>query len=89
MKRERLAGAPPEPHIPPMTRDDLTWRVVRQDSAEAIDARLGTTAAERLAMVAELSRLAWIASGRPFPQYERANIPVRLSTLSEQGSEAD
>jgi hypothetical protein len=41
---------------------------------EASDPRLGTTAAERLEMLAELSRLAWTASGRPFPEYERRNI---------------
>ncbi len=56
------------------------------DSPEARDARLGSTSAERLAMVFELSMLAWAASGRPFPQYDRATMPVRKSMLTEQGA---
>jgi hypothetical protein len=52
----------------------MTYRVVALGSMEASDPRLGTTAAERLEMLAELSRLAWTASGRPFPEYERRNI---------------
>ena len=72
-----------------MTRREMTYRVVALESAEARDARLGTTAAERLDMLAELSRLAWSASGRAFPQYERRNMPVRLSRLRDQGGPED
>lgn len=61
-----------------MPRANLTYRVVPARSPEAQDARLGATAEERLRMVAELSRMAWIESGRPFPQYTRATMPIRL-----------
>lgn len=89
MTHSRLAARSFLPHISWMTRTDLTWRVVPAGSAEASDAHLGTTCVERSAMVTELSRLAWIASGRPFPRYERAKIPVRFATLREQGSSDD
>jgi hypothetical protein len=59
----------------------MTWRVVALGSAEARDPRLGATATERLEMLAELSRLAWSASGRAFPEYARSAMPVRLTTL--------
>jgi hypothetical protein len=72
-----------------MTRGEMTYRVVPLESAEAGDSRFGTTAAERLDMLAELSRIAWSASGRAFPQYERRNMPVRMSRLIDQGSSAD
>jgi hypothetical protein len=68
-----------------MRRPDLTYRVVPLDSPAAADARLGTDAAERLRMLAELSRMAWLESGRPFPEYTRATMPVRCSTLTGQG----
>jgi hypothetical protein len=67
----------------------MTYRVVALASEEARDARLGTTATERLQMLAQLSRLAWSASGRPFPQYERGSMPVRLTTLGDQGGPGD
>jgi len=76
-------------HIPRMTRRGMTYRVVALGSTEASSSRLGTTAGERLEMLAELSRLAWRASGRAFPQYERSNMPVRLTTLRDQGGPDD
>jgi hypothetical protein len=72
-----------------MARRNMTYRVVPLDSPEARDARLGTTAAERLLMLRELSRMTWTASGRPLPTYTRAHMPIRLSTLSEQGGPED
>lgn len=72
-----------------MAKRDITFRVVPLESAEARDARLGSTATQRLEMLAELSRAAWIAGGRPFPRYERRNMPVRLSRLTEQGGPND
>jgi hypothetical protein len=72
-----------------MARRRMTYRVVELPSPEGRDARLGATAAERLVMLRELSRLAWEASGRPLPSYSRANIPFRWSTLREQGSSSD
>ena len=72
-----------------MPRDDLTYRVVPLVSPAAADSRLGADAAERLRMLAELSHMAWVESGRPFPRYTRATMPVRLSTLAEQGGPDD
>ena len=69
-----------------MRRRDMTYRVVPLTSQAAGDARLGTTAAERLAMVRELSRIAWIAGGRTLPSYARADIRIRLSALRDQGT---
>lgn len=37
-----------------------------------------TTAEERLAMMWELACSAWIFSGRPFPEYDRSEIPGRV-----------
>ena len=34
-----------------------------------------TTAAERVAMMAELAESAWRLAGRPIPVYDRRNIP--------------
>jgi len=72
-------------HIARMKRRAMTYRIIPLASAEARDARLGTTSAQRLNMLAELSNLAWVATGRPFPSYDRRHMPVRLTTLREQG----
>lgn len=37
-----------------------------------------TTAGDRLAMMWELARQAWVMSGRELPSYERADMPVRV-----------
>ena len=34
------------------------------------------TASERVAMVFELSRDAWLCSGQPWPAYTRAQMPI-------------
>lgn len=62
----------------------MTGRVVPLRSDEASDARVGGTAAERLALVRELSERMWALSGRPVPTYTRATIPAKLTTLAEQ-----
>lgn len=62
----------------------MTARVVPLRSDEASDARVGGTAAERLALLAELSRRMWALTQNPLPAYTRSTIPVRLSTLGEQ-----
>ncbi|MGH7582704.1 MAG: hypothetical protein ACREL5_05720 [Gemmatimonadales bacterium] len=72
-----------------MPRHNLSCRVVPLGSPAASDARLGADAAERLRMLAELSHMAWLESGRPFPRYTRATMPVRLSTLAEQDGPED
>lgn len=65
-------------------RKTMTVRIVPLDSPEAGDARVGGTAAERLALVAELSRRAWALTGRPLPSYTRRTMPVKLTTLADQ-----
>lgn len=62
----------------------MTARVVPLRSDEASDARVGGTAAERLALLSELSRRMWALTQNPLPAYTRSTIPVRLSTLGEQ-----
>lgn len=62
----------------------MTARVVPLRSNEAGDGRVGGTAEERLALLAELSRRMWALTQRPLPCYTRSTMPVRLSTLSEQ-----
>lgn len=65
-------------------RANLTVRVVPLRSDEAGDGRVGGTAAQRLAIVADLSRRMWALTRQPVPSYARATIPLRLTTLSEQ-----
>lgn len=64
-------------------RRNITARVVPLDSPEAADARMGGTVEERVAAVMRLSEEAWRLSGRPFPQYTRATIPVAVGTLQD------
>jgi hypothetical protein len=42
------------------------------------DLAQSTTAPERIAMLRELTERAWLLTGRPFPRYPRAEIPVRV-----------
>ena len=65
-------------------RRTMTARVVPLRSDEAGDGRVGGTGAERLALVAELSRRMWALTKRPLPSYTRQTMPVRVTTLSEQ-----
>ncbi len=62
----------------------MTYRVVPLASREAAEAPTPDTIAERLAMVSELSRMAWLASGRPFPAYNRSNMPVQFRPLRDE-----
>lgn len=62
----------------------MTMRIVDLRSDAAGDARVGGTAAERLALVAELSQRSWALTKQPIPSYTRKTIPVKLSTLAEQ-----
>ena len=43
-----------------------------------VDERDTTTADERLALVATLTREQWALSGRPIPEYERHEMPGRI-----------
>jgi hypothetical protein len=70
--------------VMPRDRSQMTARVVPLDSDEAADARVGGSFAERLAILADLSRRMWALTGRPEPLYTRATMPVRLTSLAEQ-----
>ncbi len=48
-----------------------------------------TTPVERIAMMWELAESAWRMAGRPWPRYERANIPARLFRPGEPPPEDD
>jgi len=65
-------------------RRKMTVRIVPLGSEEAADARMGGTAAERVALLTELSRQMWQLSRRPFPSYIRSQMPIRFVTLNEQ-----
>ena len=67
-----------------MAQRVMTYRVVPLESREAGEAPTADTITERLAMVSELSRMAWLATGRPFPAYDRSSMPVRFRALREQ-----
>jgi hypothetical protein len=69
----------------PRKRNAMTARVVPLHSREAGDARVDGTAAERIALVAVLTRAAWALTGRPVPKYTRATMPVRIIPLRESG----
>jgi hypothetical protein len=62
----------------------MTARVVPLRSDDAGDGRVSGTPAERLELLAELSRRMWALTLRPFPSYTRSTMPVKLSTLAEQ-----
>ena len=62
----------------------MTVRVVPLRSDEAGDARVAGTAAERLALLAELSQRMWKIGRKPLPSYDRSSIPVRVTTLDSQ-----
>ena len=62
----------------------MTARIVPLRSDEASDARVHGTPAERLALLAELSRRMWALTRQPVPSYPRAVMPVKLTTLAEQ-----
>lgn len=66
-----------------MDRSRMTARVVPLSSPEAADPRMGGTVEERVAAVAKLTEEAWRLSGRPFPQYTRATMPVVWATLAD------
>ena len=65
----------------PKDRSKMTARVVPLESKEAAEARVGGTVAERIALVAELSRQAWMLTGKPFPSYTRGTMPIVIRPL--------
>jgi hypothetical protein len=65
-------------------RQDMTVRIVPLRSEQAGDGRVGGSAADRLALVAELSQRMWDLTGHPLPSYTRQTMPVKLIPLAEQ-----
>lgn len=65
-------------------RSRMTARVVPLRSDAASDGRVAGTPAERLELLAELSRRMWALTGHPQPSYDRASMPVKLTTLAAQ-----
>jgi len=65
------------------TRDRSHWPVRRYAlGAEPGDDIAGmTTAAQRLALVEELSAGAWALTGQPMPDRQRSDMPVILRRL--------
>ena len=57
-----------------------TWpiRKFRLGEEPGDDLRASTTAEERLAMMWTLACDAWAAAGRPIPDYERSEAPIRI-----------
>ena len=59
----------------------MTVRRVPQGTPEAGAAHVGGSIDERLALVSVLSLAAWRNTGRPLPDYRRADMPVRRVAL--------
>ncbi len=57
---------------------DWSVRIRPLAEPEPDDLADSTTAEERLALVWTLSKRMWELTGRPFPAYERSQIPVRV-----------
>ena len=58
----------------------MTARVVPLGSVLAGGSRVGGSGDERVALVTELSEMAWAQTGRPLPDYTRATMPVVVTT---------
>lgn len=59
-------------------RETRPVRVYRPGEEPRDDLTALTTPEQRIEMVAELSRRMWELSGRPFPSYDLAHMPVRV-----------
>lgn len=58
--------------------DARSTRVVRLGDPQSEDLSATTTAAQRVEMVALLSRRMWELTGRPLPAYPREETPTRI-----------
>lgn len=67
-----------------LRRQSMTARVVPLESDEAASALMGGTVDARVAAVASLTQETWRLSGRPFPSYDRATMPVVMTTLAKE-----
>jgi hypothetical protein len=64
------------------SRQKMTVRRVPQGSREAADASVPGTMKMRLMLLSALSLSAWANTGRPFPSYSRAQMPVTKTSLT-------
>jgi len=64
-------------------------RVHRLNEAPSDDLSGVTTAAERIGMMWELARQAWLLSGRALPTYGRETMPGRLLRAGEPRPDDD
>lgn len=69
-------------------RDNWPVRVYRLGE-EPEDDLSETTPEQRLAMIWELSVDAWTLAGRPFPEYSRAESPVRVIRTGIRSAQDD
>ncbi|HWN71639.1 MAG TPA: hypothetical protein VNM90_28575 [Haliangium sp.] len=60
----------------------MTIRKDGQSPAEGDPVHL--TPEQSLSLVYELTLAAWTLSGKPFPQYTRATMPIRLVTSKDE-----
>ncbi len=62
-----------------------TWPVRRtsRDDEGRKELCAATTPEERIAMMDDLATEAWKLAGKPFPTYDRENIPIRRTTLDD------
>jgi hypothetical protein len=67
-----------------MPKRGIPVRIVPLSSPEAADSYVEGTIDERLALLARLSHRAWAATGRPYPSYTRATMPVVITRLADQ-----
>jgi hypothetical protein len=68
---------------PKRVREGLVVRKFRRGEEPSDDISDSTTVDERFAMVWVLSERIWRWTGRPFPEYDRAQMPVRLVRRNE------
>ena len=59
-------------------RRDWPIRVYKLGEEPSDDLSATTTAEERLAMMWELAEQGWALAGRPFPEYLRSEMPIRV-----------
>lgn len=71
--------------------DRARWPVTRFRLGEEPpdDLSATTTATERIAMMRVLAESAWRLSGRPWPAYDRRNIPARIFRPGERPPDDD
>jgi hypothetical protein len=62
-------------------RASMSTRVVRLTESGSHDLGLNMAAAERVALIEQLSVEGWVLTRREMPSYDRANMPVRLVPL--------